>query len=418
MNVIRILAVCALSSLLLCAPAFAADWTQFRLNDANNAVLPGNLNVQWQVETGGPISASPTSAGGIVYIGNNTGTLFALRAVDGHVVWKHHVSNALMSAPLIYHGLVIAGEGNSTSSGPSPGQPLQVGDGLSALIAFDARTGVIRWRSPLQGSGMPTPAIIDGILVHHDGSGHITAIDPITGHVLYIRDMHSIASMTAALPLFGGRYVTAGVMDNAVWQIDARTGHVYWRASSFPANASGIGDCPLASDGTRVFGDYVLSLPPYTHSIVGHSVREHAYALNARTGALAWDVPLEDGILVPRNESGIPLVSNGLLYIGGAVAPWANALDVRNGRLIWREKTHGPVKGGFALSGGALYFGDFAGYLWALDARSGAKIGIKAMSSGFNVGSPIIVGSTLIIGSKTGTMYAVPLQTIRTSHDT
>ncbi|HET6894708.1 MAG TPA: PQQ-binding-like beta-propeller repeat protein [Candidatus Baltobacteraceae bacterium] len=418
MNVIRILAVCALSSLLLCAPAFAADWTQFRLNDANNAVLPGNLNVQWQVETGGPISASPTSAGGIVYIGNNTGTLFALRAVDGHVVWKHHVSNALMSAPLIYHGLVIAGEGNSTSSGPSPGQPLQVGDGLSALIAFDARTGVIRWRSPLQGSGMPTPAIIDGILVHHDGSGHITAIDPITGHVLYIRDMHSIASMTAALPLFGGRYVTAGVMDNAVWQIDARTGHVYWRASSFPANASGIGDCPLASDGTRVFGDYVLSLPPYTHSIVGHSVREHAYALNARTGALAWDVPLEDGILVPRNESGIPLVSNGLLYIGGAVAPWANALDVRNGRLIWREKTHGPVKGGFALSGGALYFGDFAGYLWALDARSGAKIGIKAMSSGFNVGSPIIVGSTLIIGSKTGTVYAVPLQTIRTSHDT
>jgi outer membrane protein assembly factor BamB len=417
-NVIRILAACALSSLLLCAPAFAADWTQFRLNASNNAVLPGNLNAHWEVETGGSISASPTFADGIVYIGNNAGTLFALRAEDGHIVWKHHVSNALMSAPLIYHGLVIAGEGNSTSSGPSPGQPLQVGDGLSALIAFDARTGVIRWRAPLQGSGMPTPAIIDGILVHHDGSGHITAIDPITGHVLYIRDLHSIASMTAALPLFGGRYVTAGVMDNAVWQIDARTGHVYWRASPFPANASGIGDCPLASDGTRVFGDYVLSLPPYTHSIVGHSVREHAYALNAKTGALAWDVPLEDGILVPRNESGIPLVSNGLLYIGGAVAPWTNALDVRNGRLIWRKKTHGPVKGGFALSGGALYFGDFAGYLWALDARSGAQIGKKAMSSGFNVGSPIIVGSTLIIGSKTGTVYAVPLQSIRTSHDT
>jgi hypothetical protein len=34
------------------------------------------------------------------------------------------------------------------------------------------------------------------------------------------------------------------------------------------------------------------------------------------------------------------------------------------------------------------------------------------------VGSPIIVGSTLIIGSKTGTVYAVPLQSIRTSHDT
>lgn len=419
MKVLRILAACTAACLMLCAPALATpDWTQFRLNDANNAVVTGDaLSVKWQTETGGPISASPTFANGIVYIGNNTGTLFALRAVDGHVVWKHHVSNDLMSAPLIYHGLVIVGEGNATSTGPGPGQPLHVGTGQSALIAFNARTGVIHWRAPLQGSGMPTPAIVDGVLVHHDGSGHITAIDPITGHVLYIRNLHSIASMTAALPMGGGRYVTAGVMDNAVFEIDARSGRTIWRSTALPANASGAGDCPPASDGRRVYGDYVQTLPPYTHSIVGHSVREHAYALNAGTGALAWDVPLEDGILGPRNESGIPLLAGGLLYIGGAVAPWANALDTRSGHVVWRKQTHGPVKGGFALSGGALYFGDFAGYLWALDARSGSQIGVKAMPSSFNVGSPIIVGSTLIIGSKTGTVYAIPLQNIRTSHD-
>jgi outer membrane protein assembly factor BamB len=404
---------------MLCAPALASpDWTQFRLNDSNNAVIAGDpLNVRWQVETGGPISASPTFANGIVYVGNNTGTLFALRAIDGHVVWKHHVSNALMSAPLIYHGLIIVGEGDSVSAGPGPNQPLHVGTGQSALIAFDAHSGVIHWRAPLQGSGMPTPAIIDGVLVHHDGSGHIIAVDPITGHVLYLRNLHSVASMTAALPMGGGRYVTAGVTDNAVWEIEARTGRTIWRSNALPANASGIGDCPLASDGRRVFGDYVQSLPPYTHSIVGHSVREHAYAIDARTGALVWDVPLEDGILVPRNESGIPLLASGRLYIGGAVAPWVNALDAASGHLLWRLKTHGAVKGGLAWNAGTLYFGDFGGYLWALDARSGRPIGVKAMPSNFNVGSPIIVGSTLIIGSKTGTVYAVPLQIIRTSRD-
>jgi hypothetical protein len=39
------------------------------------------------------------------------------------------------------------------------------------------------------------------------------------------------------------------------------------------------------------------------------------------------------------------------------------------------------------------------------------------MRSGFNVGSPIIVGQTLIIGSRTGSVYAIPLQDIDNSHD-
>lgn len=409
----RVLAIGAIVYSLLALPALAdSDWTQFRLNEGNNAVIAGDLAAQWQTETGAPISASPTYKGGIVYVGNNAGWLYALRAADGRVVWRQHVSNALMSAPLLYHGLVIVGEGNAASVGPAPNQPLLVGSGQSAIMAFDARTGVIRWRTPLSGSGMPSPAIVDGLLVHHDGAGNIVAMDPVTGRLLYVQQLHSIASMTAALPIGAHHYATAGVLDNAVWDIDARTGRVAWRSNPFPANASAIGDCPLASDGARLFGDYVVSMPPYTHTIVGHAVREHIYAIHARTGALVWDVPLETGNVPPRNESGIPLAAHGMVYIGGAVAPWVNAVDAKTGRLVWRTQTRGVVKGGFAMTGGALYFGDFTGYLWALDARSGAKLGMKAMPSSFNVGSPIIVGKTLIIGSKTGTVYAVPLAAI------
>lgn len=253
--------------------------------------MPGDLTAHWQTETGGPISASPTYRRGIVFVGNNTGWLYALRATDGHVVWRHHVSNALMSAPLLYHGLVIAGEGNADSVGPTPEQPLVAGTRQSAIIAFDAQTGVIRWRTALAGSGMPSPAIIDGVLVHPDGAGDIVAMDPITGHLLYVQHLHSVASMTAALPVGTHDYVSAGVLQNSVWRIDARSGRVLWSSNPFPANASGIGDCPLASDGTRVFGDYVMSMPPYT------------------------------------------------------------------GRLVWHTQVRGVVKGGFVLTGGAVYFG-------------------------------------------------------------
>ena len=92
-----------------------------------------------------------------------------------------------------------------------------------------------------------------------------------------------------------------------------------------------------------------------------------------------------------------------------------NAIDAKSGRIIWRKKIYGPVKGALSVKEGVLYFGDLAGYLWALRARDGMQIGAKSMPTSFNVGSGIVVGGTLIIGSFTGSVYAVPLESIRDS---
>src|SRR5580704_7953841 len=145
----------------------AVAWTQFRLGPQNNAVVDGSLNASWRVETGGQISASPTTVDGTIFIGNNNGSLYAIEAATGRVLWSAHVSNPLMSAPLVYDDLVIVGEGDPTSRTSSPSEPVMVGEGPSALIAFDRLSGQLRWQTPLSGSAMPTPAIIDGILVHH-----------------------------------------------------------------------------------------------------------------------------------------------------------------------------------------------------------------------------------------------------------
>jgi len=396
-----------------CRTTADAHWTQFRANPSNNAVISGRSSVQWETATDGRISASPTFAHGIVFVGTNAGTLYAIRMNDGRVIWKHHVANALMSAPLLYRGLAIAGEGNADTPSPQGGAPRHVGTGESALIAFDQETGAIRWVTRLRGSGMPTPAVVAGVLVHHDGSGHITGMDPLTGRLLYERNVHSVASMSAALPVDAKSFVTSGVLFNAVWKIDARSGRVEWRSSTFPQSASGIGDCPMAGDGTRVFGEYIVPDGASALSPLGKTAREHAYALDARTGALLWDVPLQEGPLPLNNEAGIPVVHGGVLYIGGAAAPWVNALDAKTGRILWSKQIKGPVKDAFAVKQGVLYFGDLAGYLWALNARDGSIIGAKAMPTSFNVGSGIVVGGTFVIGSFTGSVYAVPLQTIR-----
>jgi outer membrane protein assembly factor BamB len=403
-----------LSALLMAAVAPA--WTQFRLGPQNNAVVAGTLETTWRIETGGQISASPTVVDGTLYIGNNNGSLYAIDVSSGQIIWKAHVTNPLMSAPLVYGDAVIVGEGDPTSRSSSPSEPVMVGQGPSALIAFDRHSGAIRWQAPLTGSAMPTPAIIDGILVNHDGAGWINGIDPSTGEKRYANSIGSMASMTAILPVDGGDFITAGVGSNAVWRLHADGGSVVWR-SPFSKGASGIGDCPQVSDGVRVFCDYVSPVFPDQWTVIGDLAVERVYAVDLRSGAQRWDVALEAGTLPGRNEAAIPLLSGGLLYLGSSVAPWMHALDAASGILTWETPTRGAVKGGIVEIGGIVYFGDFAGYLWALDAKTGRVVGDKNMHTAFNVGSPIVDGKTLVIGSDSGSIIAVPLQSVRSSHD-
>ncbi|MBV8197000.1 MAG: PQQ-binding-like beta-propeller repeat protein [Candidatus Eremiobacteraeota bacterium] len=392
------------------------SWTQFRLGPQNNVVLPGALAASWRTETGGQISASPTVGDGVVYLGNNGGWLYALDLGSGQTIWKAHVVNPLMSAPLLYNDVVIVGEGDPTSRTSSPSEPVMVGQGPSAILAYDRGSGEMRWQTPVAGSAMPTPAIIDGVLVDHDGAGWINALDPSTGSKRYARSIGSMASMSAILPVGNGDFVTAGVGTNDVWRLRAADGTIVWR-SSFSRGASGIGDCPQVSDGRRVFCDYVSPGFPDTSTVIGHSTVERVYALDLSSGAPVWDVALEAGELPIRNEAAIPMLAGGLLYLGSSVAPWMHAIDATTGMLAWEQKTRGAVKGGIVAVDGTIYFGDLGGYLWALDAKTGRVIGDKQMHTAFNVGSPIVVGQTLIIGSDSGAVIAIPLEQIRKAHD-
>ncbi|HVR46199.1 MAG TPA: PQQ-binding-like beta-propeller repeat protein [Candidatus Binatia bacterium] len=391
-------------------------WTQFRMGPQNNPVVGGGLHASWRTETGGQISASPTVVDGTLYIGNNNGSLYALDAETGQILWKAHVTNPLMSAPLIFGDLVIVGEGDPTSRTSSPSEPVMVGQGPSALIGFDRATGAIRWQTKLAGSAMPTPAIIDGVLVHHDGAGWISGLDPATGEKKYARSIGSMASMTAMLPVGNGDFVTLGVGTNAAWRLHADDGTLIWR-SSFSKGASGIGDCPPVTDGARVFCDYVSPVFPDTSTVIGNLTVQRVYALDLNSGAPVWDVALESGSLPIRNEAAIPLLADGLLYLGSAITPWMHALDPASGMLVWEAPTKGSVKGGAVDVDGVVYFGDFGGYLWALDAKTGHVVGDKLMKTPFNVGSPIVVGKTLVIGSDSGAVIAIPLEDIRNSHD-
>jgi len=263
---------------------------------------------------------------------------------------------------------------------------------------------------------MPTPAIIDGTLVHHDGSGEILFVDPEDGTVIARRNAHSVAAMSAIVPTGNGRFITNGVRQPTMQEWDVHDASQRWLTELNPSG-KGAGDCPAASDGRFVFCDYA-GPPDATATLErGAPAAERVYAVDESSGELVWEVPLEVGIMPRYNLSAIPMVAGDTLYVGSAVAPYVHALGTEDGKLRWSTRVHAPVKGSVAFARGVVYFGDLAGYLWALDARTGRIVGCKNMHTAFNVGSPVIAGETLVIGTKTGAVIAEPLDDIRASHD-
>ncbi len=376
-------------------------------------MLPGTLETAWSVESGGPISASPSVVDDRLYLGNNTGTFLAIDVRSGRELWKAAFASSLMSAPIVVGDNVIVGEGDESTMVMHG--VVHVGTGINALISMDRESGAVRWSVPLDGTAMPTSAYVNGRLVAHIGNGDLISVSPDSGKIAFHHNVGTIPSMVALLPLGGDTVVTAGQTETAVVAVHASSGAQIWRRP-FP-NSSALGDCPLASDGVRVVGDYLYPLAGHPYVKAGNIEESRAYALDAKTGERIWDVHLENGLVPKRNQSAIPLVDRGSVFLGSAIVPVVHAIDIETGHVRWRRRVRGPVKGGMVALGGNIYFGDATGRIWALRESDGSVVGVMNAGTPFNVASPIVVGKTLVLSSLTGRILALPLSAMDGARD-
>ncbi len=388
------------------------QWTAFRYNPELNAVVArkSGMSVRWKFKANGGISSSPTLSGDSLFVASSGGSLYALNVRTGKLLWRFKARNDLMTAPIVTGQTVIVAEGNNYGTNFDPNNYLLLGTGSSRILGIDAVTGAQRWKFAVPASAMSTGAIVDGMYVHHDASGMLFAIDATTGKYRWREYLQSTATMSAANRFHGSDVVTAGDYPDDVIAFDGKNGRILWR-KHFPNDSAAFDDCPLASDGTDIYGMYLAHPAGSRYKFVGFRTPgiEHAYALDGRTGRLLWDRTLVPGNVPINNAASIPLIYRGMLYVGSAISRTVFALDTRTGKIRWKLRADGKVKGGKVAVGGVVYFGDTAGTLWAVNAASGKVLGRKRIADSFNIGSPIIVGRTLIIGGKKGYVYALPL---------
>ena len=486
-------------------PMIGHDPADTRSQPFEQIIGPSNvhlLTAKWIAPTAGDVSATPAVADGAVYFGDFGGTLWKLNAETGQVIWSHSVADytgiandVARTSPTLFKDLVIVGDlkapkllGIDTGTGalrwitdvhPDPkgimtGSPMLAGDtiftGVSAsgasgpnatfrgaIVAVDARTGQLLWRTYSLPDNGGLPGGYSGATMFSP-----PAVDMSAGLVYgtFGQPYTEPASVTACHTAHGGFTESCelpGSYLKSVVAFDIRTGAPRWsyRVQGHDPWLQACGHQPVAvtwcapeSDGEKwdIGGSGVNVMRVHRHErhhddeddvrdVVGFGGKSGVYILlDAKTGAFIWSSLIGPGgdqggmewgtaadgdriyvSITNHHHISYKLTENGVLtsttVTGGS---WA-ALDPDTGRILWQtadpqtETLPGVGVVGVwdlapvTVAHGVLYAASmaklaFQKQMFALDAATGEMLWQFGAGSSVNAG-PAVVDGTVYWGA-------------------
>jgi outer membrane protein assembly factor BamB len=94
-------------------PAARDDWPMFRANATGTAAvaaaIPATARELWRRRLPGGELTAPACAGGRVFVGGSDGTVRALDAADGNIVWQVSSHTAVLYPPAYWNGRAVFG---------------------------------------------------------------------------------------------------------------------------------------------------------------------------------------------------------------------------------------------------------------------------------------------------------------------
>ncbi len=254
----------------------------------------------WDFPVAGTIEASPCVADRSVFFG--TGDDFhCLDLHTGRARWKATVVDVL-SAPVAADGVVYVGSGRGEQARTESRQPHG-----RELLALDAATGKVRWRTQLSypcsapitySAGRLIAGTGRGTFVLSDGSrpaGEVVCHDAATGRQLWSRPLPD--NVLAAIPVQSGMAHVA-CRNGRYHLLSLSDGRALWDYSCRAALLAS----PVVS------GDRVLLV----------DCRGMAHCLDFRNKTLLWrlDLPRRAGLGRTSEAFSSPILVGGRIYVG------------------------------------------------------------------------------------------------------
>ncbi len=236
-------------------------------------------------------------ADGLFLIGNGDGSVYALDADTGALVWSFETGDRIWAQPLV------------------EGDTVYVASLDNYLYALNFDDGSERWRLEMRGALGASPVLVDGKIWIGDFGDRIYQIDPQTGDVLWT--FEGGRDWFWATPTVGDEKIYFSDVSGNVYAFDIASHEMLWEQ-----NLSGVirGQSVLSSDGT------VLLVPEHEQGQI--------YALDTETGEqMPWGVVPERPGRLPGNL----VADTTQVYAAPIMIPTqVQAFGMEDGRLLWQ----------------------------------------------------------------------------------
>jgi eukaryotic-like serine/threonine-protein kinase len=169
----------------------------------------------WKYFTGGMIVSSGQSVtNGVVYVGSRDYNLHAIDAVTGLVKWKYYAGVSLeSSSPTVVNGIVYVAAGYDVPGFTKKG----------SMLAIDAVKGTLVWESLPNTGFSSSPIVANGMVYISPGGGYFTALNAATGAQVWSAPIYANAESAA---LANGNVFMGD--NTAFYAYNATTGTKVW----------------------------------------------------------------------------------------------------------------------------------------------------------------------------------------------
>jgi outer membrane protein assembly factor BamB len=344
------------------------NWAEFRYsakhkgaNPFENVLSPANVSAidqDWSFTTAGAVSSSPAVENGVVYVGSDDTSVYALNANGGSKLWSFATGGSVPTSPAVANGVVYVAANGS-------------------IDALNAATGAQEWTQAPGSDSESSPTVANGSV--YVGLG--ASVYAYTGGG-DLEWTFTTGEVVDAAPAVTNGVVYVGSVDGNLYALRASDGTELWKFS--PA------------------GSEVETSPAVANGVVYVAADNgNIYALNATTGTQLWS------FTTGSNVFSSPAVANGVVYVGSNDGN-VYALNAATGTQVWSFTTGGTVGSSPAVANGVVYVGSSDGNLYALNAATGTRL--WSFATGGGVGSsPAVANGVVYVGSNDGNLYAFDL---------
>lgn len=371
---------------------------------------------------------APAIVGDTVYIGTQTGAyLLAIDADTGALRWKRqleqHPQAILTQSPVVFGGVVYEGV-SSAEEGAAADPTYPCCTFRGSVTATDAHSGRLLWQTYMIRDQGPGTDVFSGAAVW----GGTPVIDPFT-ETVYVTtgNNYEIPQSATDCETAGGTTETcfpSWNIFNSFVALDLRTGAIKWTTGTKAFDTWNVAclenepppnNCPVPAgpdydfgDGPHLFLLHGAGRQPRV-AVGGGDKGGQYFMLDAHSGAILWSATVGPGGVLGGIEWGTASDGqriyftesdyNALPYTlpnGQTITSSSfGALDPNTGKTLWQVPApHGGLAhGAVSTANGVVYAGDMSGYMYALNAETGAVLWQFLGEASSNAGPAIVDGS-------------------------